>query len=93
MHVYQGYSQYLFMIPVVATVDLDAKDAYLVEEGHASPSLHFSFSFAPLPGFPRARRGRALGKGTSKYIKYTYSTFARRGTRTPRSGASRTPST
>ena len=26
-----AYSQYLFMIPIVATVDFDAKDAYLVD--------------------------------------------------------------
>jgi len=28
-----GYSQYLYLVPVVATVDLDAGDSYLVEEG------------------------------------------------------------
>ena len=27
-----SYSQYLFMIPIVATVDFDAKDAYLVDD-------------------------------------------------------------
>ena len=27
-----SYSQYLFMIPIVATVDFDGKDAYLVDD-------------------------------------------------------------
>ncbi len=30
-----AYSQYLFMAPIIATVDFDAKDAHLVE--HSNP--------------------------------------------------------
>ena len=29
-----AYSQYIFMVPIVATVDFDAKDAHLVEAGN-----------------------------------------------------------
>jgi len=33
-----AYSQYLFMVPIVVTVDFDAKDDYLVNAGHARRS-------------------------------------------------------
>ena len=52
-----GYGQYLFMVPVVATVDLDAKDAYLVEEGDAFPAFNCSFSFS----FPLFLAGKEKG--------------------------------
>ena len=33
-----AYAQYLFMIPIIATVDFDAKDEDLVQEGHPKRS-------------------------------------------------------
>ena len=33
-----SYSQYLLLVPVVATIDLDAQDSHLVEEGHPGAS-------------------------------------------------------
>ena len=33
-----AYSQYIFMVPIAATVDFDAKDAYLVEAGNGRRS-------------------------------------------------------
>ena len=33
-----AYSQYLFGVPVVATLDLDAPDAHLIDPGHAEHS-------------------------------------------------------
>ena len=33
-----AYVQYLFGVPIIATVDLDAPDSYLVEEGHPDAS-------------------------------------------------------
>ena len=34
----EGYSLYLYMIPIVATVDFDADDARLLEAGHPDRS-------------------------------------------------------
>ena len=33
-----AYSQYLFMVPIVVTVDFDAKDDYLLNGNHARKS-------------------------------------------------------
>ena len=33
-----AYAQYLFMIPIIATVDFDAKGHHLVQEGHPKRS-------------------------------------------------------
>jgi len=38
-----GYSLYIFLVPIVATVDFDAGDQYLVEEGARVPfATHLS---------------------------------------------------
>ena len=34
----EGYALYLYMIPIVATVDFDADDARLLEAGHPDRS-------------------------------------------------------
>ena len=71
-----AYTQYLFGVPVVATVDLDAPDAYLVDEQHEEHSkwLCKNCVFVRLPA-----KGTFYNKARVPKVKIenTFSLFAR----------------